>query len=33
MYNKEKSPFKNSYVNVHYDLVIKSANPEEFKLN
>ena len=30
--NREKSPFKNIYVNIHYDLEIKSANEEEFKL-
>lgn len=29
---KEKSPFKNIEVNVHYDLVIASANKEEFKI-
>ncbi|MCW3107117.1 MAG: hypothetical protein JWQ09_1623 [Segetibacter sp.] len=29
---QEKSPFKNVYINVHYDLKILSANPEEFKL-
>lgn len=29
---KEKSPFKNLYVNVHYDLEIKSANKNEFKI-
>jgi hypothetical protein len=28
----EKSPFKNVYVNVHYDLIIKSADPTEFKI-
>lgn len=28
----EKSPFKNVYVNVHYDLTIYSADKEEFKL-
>jgi len=28
----EKSPFKNVEVNVHYDLVIPSANKEEFKI-
>lgn len=28
---QEKSPFKNEYVNVHYDLEIASANKEEFK--
>ncbi|MFT4152468.1 hypothetical protein [Parafilimonas sp.] len=29
---KEKSPFKNMYVDVHYDLELKSANPNEFKI-
>lgn len=29
---KEKSPFKNLYVNVHYDLEIRSANKDEFKI-
>ena len=29
---KEKSPFKNAYVDVHYNLEISSANKEEFKL-
>ncbi len=29
---KEKSPFKNIEVNVHYDLLIASANKEEFKI-
>jgi hypothetical protein len=29
---KEKSPFKNMYVNIHYDLKISSANDQEFKL-
>jgi len=28
----EKSPFKNMYVNVHYDLEIPSANKEEFHI-
>ena len=28
----EKSPFKTVYVNVHYDLVITSANKTEFKI-
>lgn len=28
----EKSPFKNLYVNVHYDLTIKSADKNEFKI-
>ena len=28
----EKSPFKNLYVNVHYDLEVKSANKDEFKI-
>jgi len=28
----EKSPFKNIYVNVHYDLRIPSANKEEFHI-
>ena len=28
----ERSPFKNMYVNVHYDLIIKSANKDEFHL-
>lgn len=28
----EKSPFKNLYVNIHYDLKISSANNQEFKL-
>lgn len=28
----EKSPFKNQVINVHYDLTIKSANVNEFKL-
>jgi hypothetical protein len=30
---REKSPFKNHFVNIHYDLKIASANPTEFKLN
>lgn len=30
---EEKSPFKNRLVNVHYELKIASANPNEFKLN
>lgn len=29
---REKSPFKNIYINVHYDLMIKSANKDEFKI-
>ena len=29
----EKSPFKNMYVNVHYDLTVVSADKDEFKLN
>jgi hypothetical protein len=29
---KEKSPFKNQYVNVHYDLAIKSIDINEFKI-
>ncbi len=29
---KEKSPFKNMYVNVHYDLTITSADKNEFKI-
>jgi hypothetical protein len=29
---QEKSPFKNVYVNVHYDLQIESADLNEFKL-
>lgn len=29
---QEKSPFKNHFVNVHYSLLIPSANPHEFKL-
>ncbi len=29
---KEKSPFKNAYVDVHYDIQIRSARKEEFKL-
>ncbi len=29
---KEKSPFKNLYVNVYYDLHIASANKNEFKI-
>jgi hypothetical protein len=29
---QEKSPFKNVYINVHYDLEILSANKQEFKL-
>lgn len=29
---KEKSPFKNLYINVHYDLTIASAEKEEFWL-
>lgn len=29
---QEKSPFKNVYINVHYDLKIRSADPEEFKI-
>lgn len=29
---REKSPFKNLYINVHYDLIIPSANKNEFKL-
>ncbi|MCW3114403.1 MAG: hypothetical protein JWR18_2799 [Segetibacter sp.] len=29
---QEKSPFKNVYIDVHYDLKICSANPEEFKI-
>ena len=28
---KEKSPFRNLYINVHYDLIIVSANKNEFK--
>lgn len=28
----EKSPFKNVYVNVHYDLIIPSADSNEFKI-
>ncbi len=30
---QEKSPFKNMYVTVHYDLKISSANVMEFKIN
>lgn len=30
--SKEKSPFKDLFVNVHYNLVIPSANKDEFKL-
>jgi len=30
--SKEKSPFKNLFINVHYDLVIPSADENEFKL-
>jgi hypothetical protein len=29
---REKSPFKNQIINVHYDLEIESANLDEFKL-
>jgi hypothetical protein len=29
---QEKSPFKNVYINVHYDLEILSANNQEFKV-
>jgi len=29
---REKSPFKNTYVDVHYELEIASASTEEFKL-
>lgn len=29
---REKSPFKNLYINVHYDLTIQSANKSEFKI-
>ncbi len=29
---REKSPFKNMYVDVHYEMDIKSANTEEFKI-
>jgi hypothetical protein len=29
---QEKSPFKNVYINVHYDLNIKGTNPLEFKI-
>jgi hypothetical protein len=29
---QEKSPFKNIYVNVHYDIDIKGVNPGEFKI-
>lgn len=29
---REKSPFKNQEIHVHYDLLIKSANVNEFKL-
>ncbi len=29
---KEKSPFKNMYVNVHYNLTIASANKNEFRM-
>lgn len=29
---KDKSPFRNIMVDVHYDLVIQSANPTEFKV-
>ena len=29
---EEKSPFKNHIVKVHYELIIASANPAEFKL-
>ncbi len=31
-YVRERSPFKNIYVNVHYELVVKSARKDEFKL-
>jgi hypothetical protein len=30
---KERSPFKNVSVNVHYDLLINSANPTEFHIS
>lgn len=29
---QEKSPFKNLQINVHYDLEVKSANVDEFKI-
>ena len=29
---QEKSPFKNNYININYDLTIASANKEEFKI-
>jgi hypothetical protein len=29
---REKSPFKNMYVDVHYEMEIKSANMDEFKI-
>lgn len=29
----EKSPFKNVSVNVHYDLLVQSADPSEFKIH
>lgn len=30
---REKSPFSNNYVNIHYETEIPSANPYEFKLS
>jgi hypothetical protein len=30
---QERSPFKNIQINVHYDLEVKSANVEEFKIS
>jgi hypothetical protein len=31
--SEDKSPFKGEIVNVHYDLIIQSADPREFKLD
>ncbi len=30
---QEKSPFKNVFINVHYDINIESANSQEFKIS
>lgn len=30
---RERSPFKNHYINIHYQLTLPSANPEEYKID
>ena len=30
---KEKSPFKNHYIHIHYAVLLTSVNPKEFHIN